>query len=878
VRRSSVAQSSIAGRRPVIYIRAFMIELGLLGPSVLHDSDGRDLASLLAQPKRFALLAYLVVSGRAGYVRRDSLAAMFWPELDQQAARRALRNTLYHLREALGPEVIVTRGDESVSIDAARITSDVAKLGDAQASGRDVEAVECYRGDLLAGLHFANVGEAFEDWLTAERRRINDQVLSALSRLVDGEERAHNLLAAARWAQRACELAPGDESWLRRAMALLDRAGDRGGALRLYQAIVRYLASDFGASPSEETVALAAEIRDGSRKPSGANPRLPVAEAGQPTSGSNSGTTSAGLARGRTGARWAAVLGAIAVAALLVRAASATHRHELVPTRVLIQALENRTGDTAFAPLGRMAQDWLAQGILQTHLVEVVDPRGVVVQDSSQPNPLVLARRNGAALVVTGSYSRVDDTLFLEAVVTDVRTGRVARVIGPIPSSVGSPLTGLGVLRSRVMTALATEVNRYAGQELDASAEIPPYDVYQQYIEGRDAYWHGDGRRAEALFLEAAGRDSAFTAAAIGAMGVAANYNDCALVDSLGQALSARAQTLDRMDRLSLDIAAARCDGRNEEMLRLTLERARLAPRTSELQMAAAAAALWANRPQQALEVLDRLDPATDLGWSSDTTHFDYWSAMTEALHLLGRHDQELAVATRAPRSAPLTRAWLRGRALVALSRRSAALALLDSTLSLPVETSNRTGLAPFTNGRPQYDATPAWIACWIAREFAVHGDSEGSREAATRAWDWYRNRPPEERGGFEERLVAVWSLELLGIVPEAESLTRRLLAADSDNVDARGELAELAAERGDTALADSLDGWLAAQSVTRVNWSAGLYRADVAARLGRPDAAFARMVEAWNEGAWPMWIHQDPALATLRTRKDFVALTAPRD
>ena len=91
-----------------------MIELSLLGLHALRGPDGRELGTLPAQPKRFALLAFLAIGATGGYHRRDSLAAMFWPDLDQFASRRALRNTLYHLRDALGDGVIVTQGDDAV--------------------------------------------------------------------------------------------------------------------------------------------------------------------------------------------------------------------------------------------------------------------------------------------------------------------------------------------------------------------------------------------------------------------------------------------------------------------------------------------------------------------------------------------------------------------------------------------------------------------------------------------------------------------------------------------------------------------------------------------------------------------------------------------
>ena len=278
------------------------------------------------------------------------------------------------------------------------------------------------------------------------------------------------------------------------------------------------------------------------------------------------------------------------------------------------------------------------------------------------------------------------------------------------------------------------------------------------------------------------------------------------------------------------------------------------------------------------LELLQRVNPAVDLAWSTDSTHVAYWSGLTGALHSLGRHREELAVTDRMTPGAPLTRILLRATALAALSRPTAALALLDTALTLPVETANDIGLAPYTDGRPEYTTTPAWIAWWVGCELAVHGDSVAARQAAQRAVAWYRSRPPEERATFEERLVAAWSLEMAGSRVEAEAIARQLLEDSTANVDVQAELASLAAERGDVARADSIDRWLAAQPVSRANWSALIYRARVAALLGRLDSAVALTREALDAGAWPGWIHREPAFVPLHRRPDFVALTAPKD
>ena len=480
-------------------------------------------------------------------------------------------------------------------------------------------------------------------------------------------------------------------------------------------------------------------------------------------------------------------------------------------------------------------------------------------------------------MVVAGSYFRTGDTLFFDAAVTNAKTGRLASVVGPIRSSARNPVVGLDELRSRVMSAVATAVEVRATMDI-RGPEVPPFEAYRDYVEGWDAFWHGDGRRAEGLFLDAAHRDTAFNPAALAASMTASNYNRCDLSDSIGRALGERKPALDRKDRLTLRIIDARCRGRNDEMLRLTLERADLDPRSPGNLGPAAAAASWANRPGLQLELLRRINPAVDLAWSTDSTHVSYWAGLTEALHALGRYREELAVTDRMTPGAPLTRVWLRAVAFAALSRPTAALALLDTAMTLPVETANDVGLAPYTVGRPEYSATPAWIAWWVGCELAVHGDTIASRQAAQRAVAWYRSRRPDERATFEERLVAAWSLDMAGAPTDAEPVARELLLEDSSNVDVVGELATLAAEREDTVRADSLDRWLAIQPVARVGWSALVYRARLAVLRGFPDSAVARTREALDAGAWPGWIHLDPAFVPLRKRRDFVALTAPKD
>src|SRR2546427_569799 len=87
-----------------------MIEFRMFGTLQLTDAAGHEVKSLITRPRRLALLAYLAASSGRELHRRDTLLALFWPELDQEHARAALRQALHVLRTALGADVVVTRG------------------------------------------------------------------------------------------------------------------------------------------------------------------------------------------------------------------------------------------------------------------------------------------------------------------------------------------------------------------------------------------------------------------------------------------------------------------------------------------------------------------------------------------------------------------------------------------------------------------------------------------------------------------------------------------------------------------------------------------------------------------------------------------------
>ena len=238
-----------------------MIELHTLGVLDLRATDGREVRAVLQQPKRLGLLAYLAADSPRRFHRRDTLLALFWPDLDEGHARAALRRSLHFLRSALGAEALAGRGDEEVGVPDEALWCDATALDRALQTGDPERAMSLYRGPFLDGLHVEGAASEFQDWLDRERGRLRRQASSAATLLMERAEREGRAADAARWARRALELTPDDESSLRRLLALLDRAGDRPAAIQAYEDFARRMAQDLELEPAPETRALAESIR-----------------------------------------------------------------------------------------------------------------------------------------------------------------------------------------------------------------------------------------------------------------------------------------------------------------------------------------------------------------------------------------------------------------------------------------------------------------------------------------------------------------------------------------------------------------------------------------------------------------------------------------
>ncbi len=247
-----------------------MIRFRVLGRAELHDGDRGQLESILTQPKRLAILAYLCLAGRGGFVRRDELIALFWPESDAERARAALNQSLYVLRRALGPDVIPGRGVEEVGIAPSELSCDATLFLNRLDENDPDGALDLYAGDLLPALYLDS-SEA-DRWLDETRIDLRGRALKAARELGSEAAAQGDIELACEHYRRALEIAPESESAARGLVENLWRSGHRTAALDAFDLFETRLSTEYGVEPGAELQELVERIRQGPRVQGTAHP------------------------------------------------------------------------------------------------------------------------------------------------------------------------------------------------------------------------------------------------------------------------------------------------------------------------------------------------------------------------------------------------------------------------------------------------------------------------------------------------------------------------------------------------------------------------------------------------------------------------------
>lgn len=482
-----------------------------LGSVSLRDADGGEVASVLTQPKRFALLVYLACAKPRGLQPRDRVLGMFWPELDQDRARAALSQSLYVLKKALGADAIVTRGADQVGVNHDVLWCDAAAFEAEMDGGEADVALQLYRGDFLPGFYLSEAS-GFEDWLERERRRLGGLAEAAAWQMATRSQAVGDHRTAIAYARQAFDLSVHDESAVRRLLVLLDAAGDRAGALDEYDRYAKRLRSDFDADPAPETQAVVAEIR-ARQDHRELTPLAPL-----PAAATMSALPSdAPIPLRKSKARWLTVAGALTViAALLVFALWPRHAGDVVPKRIAV---------LPFSHIGASETRYLSDGVVELLAAKLdgagdlraVDPHAMLERIGSDTtiakNPTrarAIAREFNAGYYLLGNVTQAGASIHLRAVLYD----RAGRALSRAESTAADE-SHLFSAVDDIARALLSRLEAGPGRRLDQVAGMTTRSIpaLKYYLEGDKARRTGRFDVAAQNLQEAIREDSTFALA-----------------------------------------------------------------------------------------------------------------------------------------------------------------------------------------------------------------------------------------------------------------------------------------------------------------------------------------------------------------------------
>lgn len=239
------------------------LRLALLGQSVV-TLDGNPVTGFNSDKTR-ALLFYLATVPEAH--SRPALAGLFWGDLPEERAAGNLRKSLTSLRKVVGSHLTITRRQIAFRLDAPHEV-DVNHFRTAvteATSQRDIpklaRSVEEYHGEYLAEF-FVRDAAAFEEWMMAERRHLQELALGALHTLTTHFADQGELTKSITYAKKLLAIEPWREEVHRLLMTLYVRSGQPGAAIGQFRHCQETMRQELDVDVMPETVALYDEIRE----------------------------------------------------------------------------------------------------------------------------------------------------------------------------------------------------------------------------------------------------------------------------------------------------------------------------------------------------------------------------------------------------------------------------------------------------------------------------------------------------------------------------------------------------------------------------------------------------------------------------------------
>lgn len=215
-------------------------------PAVLKNNE----QIYFSYKKLQALFYYLIVNKKA---TRDELVNLLWGEIDDEVAKKNLRNAMYQIRKIFNMDIIVSPQKSIVMLNPdINIKTDIDTfLND--------ESIVMEYGEFLKGFNLKNE-DSFQDWLYAQRDKYKDIHINRLYNNITDFINKKEYDKAEKIAKLIIKEDEFDENGYRLLMDIYSRQGSFNKAIDIYIKLSNILEKELNVSPDANTKQIYKEI------------------------------------------------------------------------------------------------------------------------------------------------------------------------------------------------------------------------------------------------------------------------------------------------------------------------------------------------------------------------------------------------------------------------------------------------------------------------------------------------------------------------------------------------------------------------------------------------------------------------------------------
>ncbi|MBN2027493.1 MAG: hypothetical protein JW854_12105 [Actinobacteria bacterium] len=247
----------------------------MLGPFRISRGDTTLSAGDFRSKKSLTILKYLAANQERGFIPREVIMELLWPEVPPASSSKSLNAALSALRKTLEPTSL--RGESSYLkaegellrlelgpggwTDTGLFKQKLASAAKAKETGqfdlyfRTLEdAASLYEGEFLAE-------DLYEDWCWQERETLRDYYVGTLADMATEHLRRGEPEKALSRLEAAVSKDPGREELYRKQMTICSQMGNRAGIEEAFRRCSAYLMKNYDVSPASDTVGLYEKLR-----------------------------------------------------------------------------------------------------------------------------------------------------------------------------------------------------------------------------------------------------------------------------------------------------------------------------------------------------------------------------------------------------------------------------------------------------------------------------------------------------------------------------------------------------------------------------------------------------------------------------------------